>query len=93
MLFDVVRLWMVCVLAAGLGFVNLIDNPTRQAFVGEMVGPQHLTNAVGLNAVLVNLARALGPAVAGILIVTVGHRALLLDQRRLLPGARSPLSP
>jgi MFS family permease len=71
-LFDVVRLWMVCVLAAGLGFVNLIDNPTRQAFVGEMVGPQHLTNAVGLNAVLVNLARAMGPAVAGILIVTVG---------------------
>ena len=71
-LFDVVRLWMVCVLAAGLGFVNLIDNPTRQAFVGEMVGSQDLTNAVGLNSVLVNLARAAGPAVAGILIVTVG---------------------
>jgi MFS family permease len=71
-LFGAVRLWMVCVLAAGLGFVNLVDNPTRQAFVGEMVGSQDLTNAVGLNSVLVNLARALGPAAAGILIVTVG---------------------
>jgi MFS family permease len=71
-LFDVVRLWMVCVLAAGLGFVNLVDNPTRQAFVGEMVGSHDLTNAVGLNSVLVNLARSLGPAAAGLLIVTVG---------------------
>jgi MFS family permease len=63
---------MVCTLALGLGFVHLVDGPTRQAFVGEMVGRRDLTNAVGLNSVLVNLARALGPAGAGVLIVTVG---------------------
>ena len=71
-LFDVVRLWMVYALACGLGFVNLVDNPTRQAFVGEMVGPDDLTNAVSLNSVLVNLARIAGPAGAGALIITVG---------------------
>ena len=71
-LFDLVRLWMVYVLAAGLGFVNLVDNPTRQTFISEMVGRDHLTNAVSLNSVLVNLARVIGPAVAGALILTVG---------------------
>jgi MFS family permease len=71
-LFDLARLWMVFALAAGLGFVNLVDNPTRQTFVIEMVGPQDLVNAVGLNSVIFNLARMIGPAIAGILIVTVG---------------------
>jgi len=71
-LFELVRLWMVYALACGLGFVNLVDNPTRQAFVGEMVGPDDLTNAVSLNSVLVNLARVAGPAGAGALIITVG---------------------
>ncbi|MGZ8755296.1 MAG: MFS transporter, partial [Acidimicrobiia bacterium] len=70
--FDVVRLWMVFVLAAALGLVSSVDNPTRQTFVLEMVGRDNLTSAVSLNAVLVNLARVLGPAVAGALIVTVG---------------------
>ena len=69
---DLVELWMVYVLAAGLGVVNAIDNPTRQTFVLEMVGPDHLTNAVTLNSVMVNAARVVGPAVAGILIATVG---------------------
>ena len=71
-LFDVIRLWMVYLLAAGLGFVNLVDNPTRQTFIFEMVGPQQLTNAVSLHSVLVNVARVLGPAAAGALILTVG---------------------
>ncbi len=68
----VIRLWMVYALAAGLGCVHAVDNPTRQTFVLEMVGPEELTNAVSLNSVLVNLARVLGPAAAGILIGTVG---------------------
>jgi len=71
-LFDVIRLWMVFTLAAGLGFVNLVDNPTRQTFIFEMVGPEQLVNAVSLHAVLVNVARVIGPAVAGALILTVG---------------------
>lgn len=71
-LFDVVRIWMVYVTAAGLGFVNLVDNPTRQTFIFEMVGPDQLTNAVSLHSVLVNVARVIGPALAGALILTVG---------------------
>jgi MFS family permease len=68
----VVKLWMVYVLAGALGLVASIDNPTRQTFVLEMVGREKLTSAVSLNSVLVNLARVLGPAAAGALIVTVG---------------------
>jgi len=70
--FDVVRLWMVFALAAGFGLVNAVDSPARQTFVHEMVGADELPNAVTLNSVMVNLARAVGPAVAGGLIATVG---------------------
>ncbi len=68
----VVRLWMVICVAAGLGLANALDNPTRQAFVSEMVGPDDVANAVSLNSVMVNVARAIGPAIAGVLIVTAG---------------------
>jgi MFS family permease len=68
----IVQLWEVFALAAALGVATAFDNPTRQAFVMELVGPDHLRNAVTLNSVLVNAARAVGPAVAGILIATVG---------------------
>ncbi len=68
----VIRVWMVYVLAACLGFVYTVDNPTRQTFIHEMVGPRDLTNAVSLNSVVVNLARVIGPGFAGILIKTVG---------------------
>ncbi len=69
---DVVELWMVYVLAACLGFVYVVDNPTRQTFVHEMVGSENLTNAVSLNSVVVNVARVIGPGLAGTLIVSVG---------------------
>jgi len=69
---DVVELWMVYALALALGLVTTVDNPTRQTFVLEMVGPDELTNAVTLNSVMVNLARVVGPAAAGVLIATVG---------------------
>jgi MFS family permease len=62
----------VCVLAVVLGLNNCFENPSRQAFVLEMVGHDDLRNAVSLNSTLVNAARAVGPAVAGILIATVG---------------------
>lgn len=67
-----VRLWMVMLLATGLGFAHLLDVPGRQSFVFEMVGPDQLTNAVTLNSVTVNAARMLGPALAGLLIATTG---------------------
>ena len=59
-------------MAAGLGFVNLFDNPARQTFVSEMVGLDLLPNAVSLNSVLMNSARVIGPAIGGVLILTVG---------------------
>lgn len=67
-----VTLWMVVVLALGLGVATAIDNPARQSFAQEMVGPGGVRNAVSLNSVMVNAARAVGPAVAGVLIATVG---------------------
>jgi MFS family permease len=71
-LFHVVRLWMVLVLALLLGVVNLVDMPARQSFVIEMVGAEDVANAVSLNSVVVNGARVIGPAVAGLLIATIG---------------------
>ncbi len=68
----VVRLWMVAVLALGYGLINVIDNPTRQSFVVEMVGESELKNAVTLYSSLVNLSRIIGPTIAGILIATIG---------------------
>jgi MFS family permease len=67
-----IHLWMIYVLAVGLGLVAVADNPTRQSFVVEMVGKDHLKNAVTLNSTLVNTARVIGPSIAGILIATVG---------------------
>jgi MFS family permease len=64
--------WMVFALVFMRGSVNSVDNPTRQSFVIEMVGAEHVVNAVGLNSVLVHTARILGPAAAGVLIATVG---------------------
>jgi MFS family permease len=68
----VAKLWMVALVAFGLGVVNAVDNPTRNAFVHEMVGPAHLSNAVTLNTVVINAARAVGPGIAGILITLFG---------------------
>jgi MFS family permease len=67
-----VQLWHVYVLAVLLGMVTCFENPARQSFVLEMVGPDDLRNAVSLNSVLVNVARAVGPAIAGIIIATGG---------------------
>jgi MFS family permease len=67
-----VRVWEIGLLAAILGVNNAFENPSRQSFMLEMVGPEHLRNAVSLNSVLVNVARAIGPAVAGILIASAG---------------------
>jgi MFS family permease len=68
----VVEPWMVMALVFVRGTVNAIDNPTRQSFAIEMVGPDRLVNAVSLNSVLVHSARLVGPALAGLMIATVG---------------------
>jgi MFS family permease len=69
---DSAVLWHVYVLAAALGVVSSLDTPARQSFVSEMVGPEHLANAVGLNSTAFNAARLIGPAVAGALIAASG---------------------
>ena len=74
----VVRVWEIAALAAILGFNNAFEAPARQSFMLELVGTEHLRNAVSLNSVLVNVARAIGPAVAGILIATVGDGVCFL---------------
>jgi len=67
-----VETWHVYLLAFALGTATSIDNPARQAFVVEMVGPEEMTNAVGLNSASFNAGRLLGPAVAGLLIGWLG---------------------
>ena len=69
---DVVTVWMIWVLAGLTGTAVALDLPSRQSFVYEMVGPDDLANAVGLNAVIINSSRIAGPAIGGLLIAAVG---------------------
>jgi len=68
----VVQLWMIYVLALGLGAVNALDNPARRAFVVEMVGAEHVSNAVSLSSAMFMAARVIGPAIAGLVIAGFG---------------------
>jgi MFS family permease len=63
----------VCILAIILGLNNAFENPSRQSFVLEMVGPKDLRNAVSLNSTMNNVARAVGPAIAGVIIASFGE--------------------
>lgn len=66
------QLWHVYVFAGLLGCVSAIDAPVRQTFVADMVPPERLSNAVGLNSASFNAARLIGPGLAGLLIAAVG---------------------
>jgi len=72
-LLGVVKVWHIFVLAALLGFVNAFDIPARQSFIVEMVGREDLMNAIALNSSMFNGARIIGPAVAGILVASIGE--------------------
>lgn len=67
-----IELWMVYTIAACMGLNTVLDNPARQTFVVEMVGPDKLRNAISLNSTIVNLARIIGPSFAAVIIATVG---------------------
>lgn len=67
-----VELWQIYAVALGLGVVNAVDMPTRQAFVADLVGTADVGNAVALNSALFNASRIVGPALAGLLLSTVG---------------------
>lgn len=66
------NLWTMYAFAFALGIVAAFDNPTRQAFVSDLVARENASNAVALNAASFNTARMIGPAVAGLVIVAVG---------------------
>jgi MFS family permease len=98
----VVEVWHVYLLAFALGLVAVVDNPTRQIFVAEMVGPERVANAVALNSATFNLARITGPAVAGLVISVAGiptaflvnaasYGAVLLGLKLMRPGELRPM--
>jgi MFS family permease len=99
-----VAVWQVYVLAFALGLVAVVDNPARQTFVAEMVGREGLANAVALNSATFNLARIVGPAVAGLVIGAVGvpvaflinaasYGAVLVGLKLMRVGELRPLTP
>jgi MFS family permease len=67
-----IEIWMVYALVLARGCVTAIDNPARQSFVTELVGPDRVVNAVGLNSVIVHTSRIAGPAAAGVVIALAG---------------------
>jgi len=68
-----IQVWHVMVLAVLLGLVNAFDIPVRQSFVAEMVGREDLINAIALNSSMMNGARIIGPAIAGVTVALVGE--------------------
>lgn len=74
----VITVWQIALLAFMLGLVNAIDMPARQAFGVELVGKEDLHSAIALNSGMFNSARAIGPAVAGLLIALIGTGGVFL---------------
>ncbi len=101
-----VNVYHVYALALVLGLITVVDNPTRQVFVTDIVGPRLLRNAVSLNSANFQSARLIGPAVAGVVITTVGSGwaflcnglsfiapiigLLLMRPAELVPAERAP---
>ena len=101
-----VRFWEICVLAVFLGVNNAFENSPRQSFIREMVGRDQLRNAITLNSVTVNAARAVGPGLGGLLIAGFGvgicfllnaasfaavvTSLLLIDRAELRPSPPAP---
>lgn len=68
-----IRIWHIFVLGAALGVVNAFDIPIRQSFIVDMVDRHDLMNAIALNSAMFNGARVVGPALAGLLVSTIGE--------------------
>jgi MFS family permease len=80
------EIWHVYILAFVLGLASAFDAPARQSFVSEIVEPDDLTNAVGLNSASFNAARLVGPGLAGVLIAAFGGGAVATGWVILLNG-------
>lgn len=71
---DIISLWHIIVLSILFGLINAFDIPARHAFTIEMIDKKEdLSNAIALNSSMVNLARLIGPSVAGIIIASAGE--------------------
>jgi MFS family permease len=70
--FEIVRYWHVFILSAVFGLTQALDMPSRQSFFIDMVGRKDLMNAISLNSTIVNLAKIIGPAISGIMLVRFG---------------------
>jgi MFS family permease len=86
-----VRLWQVYLFAFLLGCVSAFDSTARQTFVSELVGEEDLSNAVGLNSTSFNVARTIGPAIAGFMIAAVGTGWVFLINAMSFLGVLSSL--
>ena len=69
---NVVTLWQAYTIAAMRGLALVLNNPSRQAFIFQMVGRDELPNAIALNSSVANATRILGPGIGGILIASFG---------------------
>jgi MFS family permease len=98
------QLWQVYAAALCLGLASAIDGPARQSFVSELVGQDHIANAVSLNSASFNTARLTGPAIAGVLIAWVGtgpvfllnaasFAAVLISLARIRTSELAPAAP
>ncbi len=76
--FKVVQYWQILIIALATGVLQSFDTPTRQSFVFELVGPKNLLNGISLNSSIFNLAKIIGPSIAGILITSVSMAACFL---------------
>ncbi|GDY30169.1 MFS transporter [Gandjariella thermophila] len=87
-----VQLWQVYLLCLALGAVSAVETPVRQSFVVEMVGREQLTNAVALNSMTFNLARMVGPAIAGVMITAIGTGWVFLANAASFVGVLAGLA-
>jgi MFS family permease len=101
-----IQLWEVDVLAFTLGVLAALESPTRQSFVSELVGREHIQSAVSLNSSIFNAARIVGPGIGGVVIAAWGTGACfvlnavsflavllglaLIRPEQLFPSRRSP---
>ncbi|HEX3039831.1 MAG TPA: MFS transporter [Caproiciproducens sp.] len=67
-----IRYWHILLLSMLFGFTQTLDMPARQSFFIDLVGRENLTNAISLNSTIVNLARIIGPAVSGLIMLKYG---------------------
>jgi MFS family permease len=98
-----IEIWHIMVLALALGFVNALDMPVRQSFAAELVPREELINAITLNSASFNLARVIGPAIAGIALALYGpafnfavnavsYFGVLIALARMDPAGMQPIA-